>query len=134
MFGCGNFGAGSGPAGGPITPPGVTPTTIVSSWQIDPVRQVYVFDTNGNPLVMDGTDQRVYVLVCQATVNPPPVITPATLRQQQSDLRTALQPLVADGSISNLVLNTASGYPGEALKSVTYTNTGTNLPVTIKIR
>jgi hypothetical protein len=132
--GFGTFGAGAWPAGVPFTPPGVTPTTLVSSWKIDPNAQRYVFDEDGNPLAMDGTDQRVYILVCEVLADPPPVVTPQTLRKQESDLRTALRPLVREGAISNLQINAASVQPGEALKSVTYTNNGTARAVTVRIR
>jgi hypothetical protein len=132
--GFGFFGAGSSPAGNPVTPPGVTPTTLVSSWAIDPVAQRYLLDAFGNPLAMDGTDQRVYVLVCEADTDVP-VITPQTLRTQEAALRTALKPLVDDGSISGLAITaTGGGSPAESLKSITYTNNGTNLAVTLKVR
>jgi len=131
--GAGFFGAGTGPAGGPITPPGVVPTTLVSSWAIDPAAQRYLFDGNGNPVAMDGTDQRVYVIVCQ-TDTAVPVITPAALRQQQTALRTALAPLVADGSITNLTISATDDGKAESLKGVSYTNAGTNTAVTLKVR
>ncbi len=131
--GFGTFGAGAGPAGGPIAPAAVVPTTLASSWAIDPVAQRYLFDSNGNPIAMDGTDQRVYVLVCQ-TATSVPVITPATLRQQETALRTALAPLVADGSITKLVISAIDNGAAESLKGVSYTNAGTNLAVTLKVR
>jgi hypothetical protein len=131
--GFGFFGCGAGPAGGPITPAGVTPTTLVGSWAIDPNAQRYLFDANGNPLAMDGTDQRVYFAVCGADTAVP-VITPATLNQQIQALRTALKPLVDDGSISGLGVTATDDGAATSLKSVIYTNSGTNRSVTLKVR
>jgi hypothetical protein len=131
--GFGTFGAGSTPASVVVTPPGVTPTTLVASWQINSVTQTYVLDPNGNPLGMDGTDQRVYMAVCGAATNVQ-VITPTTLRQQQSALRDALRPLIQDGSISALQTAATDDGAAESLKTITYTNNGTNLSVTLQIR
>jgi hypothetical protein len=131
--GFGFFGAGTGPAGGPITPPGVTPTTLVSSWAIDPVAQRYLFDAYGNPLAMDGTQQRIYILVCEADTDVP-VLTPATLRKQTRALTDALNPLVTEGAIANLVVNATDDGKAESLKTITYQDLGTNLAVTLKLR
>ena len=131
--GCGTFGAGTGPAGGPIAPAAVTPTTLVSSWAIDPTKQRYVLDDNGNPVAMDGTDQRVYVIVCQTDTSVP-VITPTTLRQQAAALRAALAPLVAEGAITNLQISATDDGKAESLKGVSYTNAQTNVAVTLKVR
>lgn len=134
-FGFGNFGCGAGPAGGVITPPGVVPTTLVGSWSIDPVLQKYLFEANGNPLAMDGTTQRVYVLVCQAQAAwDAPIITPQILRKQEAAIRDALRPLVNEGAISNIVVNATDDGRSETLKAVTYKNLGTNASVTLKIR
>lgn len=127
------FGAGAGPAGGPTTPPGVTPTTLVGAWQIDELNQRYVLDANGNPLAMDGTRQRVYELVCAADTSVP-VLTPTSLRQQEAALRSALRPLLTEGAITALTVTATDDGAGESLKTITWTNAGTSLPVTMKIR
>jgi hypothetical protein len=131
--GFGFFGAGGAAAGPADVVPGVTPTTLVASWLIDTVYQRYVLDSNGNPLGMDGTDQRVYGAVCGADTDVA-VITPTTLNQQASALRAALRPLVIDGSITGLSVSATDDGKATSLKTILYQNAGTNLNVTLRIR
>lgn len=131
--GLGYFGFGTGPLGGPITPAGVVPTTLVASWAIDPTTARYQLDPSGNPLGMDGTDQRVYWFVCQADTDVD-VITPASLSAQAATLRGALRPLLTDGSITSLNVIAIDDGQARTLKTITYTNAGTNRAVTLKIR
>lgn len=127
------FGCGAGPCGGPNPIAGVTPTTLVASWQIDPETQRYVLDVDGNPLGMDGTEQRVYWLVCGADTTAD-IITPQTLNRQTAALRTALRPLVLEGAISSLKIGVSDDGRATTLKTVSYTNTGTNRAMTLRIR
>jgi hypothetical protein len=131
--GFGTFGFGAGPAGPPNPIPGVTPTTLVASWRIDPVTQRYVLDADGNPLGMDGTEQRVYELVCDADTDVD-ILTPTTLNQQAQALRTALRPLVLEGAIKGLSVSATDDGKATSLKTVSYTNTGDNRAVTLRIR
>jgi hypothetical protein len=131
--GFGYFGFGAGPAGGPNPIPGVQPTTLVSSWLIDPVTQRYVLDADGNPIAQDGTEQRVYWLVCKADTDVD-VLTPQTLSRQAQAFREALRPLVAEGAITGLSVSATDDGKAKSLKNISYTNAGTNRPITLRIR
>jgi hypothetical protein len=131
--GFGSIGCGAGPFAGPITPPGVTPTTLVASWQIDPETQRYVLDPNGNPLGMDGTDQRVYFAVCDADTDVQ-ILTPVTLNQQAAALRNGLRMLVLEGAITGLAVSATDDGKATSLKTVLYTNAGTSRAMTLKVR
>lgn len=131
--GFGNFGVATQPFGPPTIVPGVSPTTAVASWLIDSATQRYVLDANGNPLGMDGTDQRVYYAVCGADTRVD-IITPQVMNQARAALRAALAPLVSDGSIAGLAVTVEDNGKATVTKTVTYTNAGTNRNVSLRVR
>lgn len=131
--GFGGFGCGAGPCG-PLDPPPAPPTTtLVASWAIDPETQRYQLDAAGNPLGMNGTAQRVYLAVCAVDVVPD-IITPQGKNSVAAAFRTALRGLVAEGAITKLSVSVTDDGGARLLKTISYQDAGTNLPVTLKIR
>jgi hypothetical protein len=91
-FGLAPFGLG--PLGIPAAAlPAEDPCKVSSSRQIDGKTGRFVQTTNGGYAGMGDTQQRVLVLVSQATATLPPFITDDTLADIRAKIITALAPL-----------------------------------------
>jgi hypothetical protein len=124
-FGFGPYGQGVAPFAYGI------PTTSVA-WKIDPITQDYVMGADGNAVGMDGTDQRVELICVNAEIDIK-IITPSALDQQRQAYLAALQPLVADLSISNLVVTVTDGGGQLVKRFISYKNNGTSQAKTIEL-
>jgi YD repeat-containing protein len=102
-FGLGPYGIATiGIAG--TSPPPSTPTTLVSSKQIDGRTNRYVYDSNGNPVGMPDLQQRVQLLIDYG-VTMPALIGSDFESATEAQIRNALKPLTdrpADAVIQSI--------------------------------
>ena len=127
-LGVGPYGAGTPPS------PADPITTAVSCRLIDGVLRDYQTDENGNAVGMDGTANRVYLLLSYAETRQS-IISAQGLAAKQNAIRAALTPLTSGQSpaISNLKVKVTDGGGGRTLAEVTYTNLLTGTLETVEV-
>jgi len=127
---------GAGPYGG-SAPASATEavTTAISCRWIDPVTRDYATDDDGNPRGMDGTANRVYLLLSYSDVRQA-IITAQGVQARAAAIRRALEPLTRrpEPAISALVVNVADNGADRVEGTITYRNLLTNTLQTVEIR
>lgn len=133
MSGLGSHPFGNGPFGQPPPVPSaeVLPT-LSSSRLVDGVSSRYVPTTDGDFEPMDGTAQRVLLLIAFADTYSP-IITPQGKADQAARIRRALRPLTEgrEPAIDRLTVEVTDDGKAETLKTVTYRNRLTNTIQTV---
>ena len=126
---------GFGPFGISEEPAEAVHVVLVGAREIDGVSRRYTQDADGNPLPMDGTAQRVLILLSYADTSSD-IITPQALATQKAKLRAALVPLTSgrEPAIRNLTIDVTDDGKARTLKLVTYTNALTNTKTSLRVR
>lgn len=132
MAGAGTMIAGFGPAGGGSSSTPRPPMTGVVAWYIDGDRMTYRLDDTGNPVGMDGTDQRVLLKIVDASFALA-VITPNELSRQEQAYRNTLATMVKEGSISDVTVSVIDGGGQRVRSTVNYKNLGTSRAMTVTL-
>jgi hypothetical protein len=147
MGGVGSFPAGSGPAGGgtiTLVAPSVKasrallvqdrgPGALMAPGSVPDQRTLrYVVDPSGNLVGMDGTAQRV-ILTCQAAEIPIPIIYAAALEQQRQAYITALQGMVKEGAIKDVVVTVTDDGHQTVIRSIKFFNLRTSAADTVTL-
>ncbi len=124
MGGLGSMSLGVGPYGSGTPPLPTEPiTTAVSCRAIDGVTRAYLTDADGNAVGMDGTANRVYILLSYAdTVQA--IITAQGVLAREAAIRRALEPLSQgqNPAISRLSVKVTDAGGDGTLGTVTYYN------------
>jgi hypothetical protein len=127
---------GAGFLGGWAPPaPTEATTTAVSCRRIDAVAHDYVTDGAGNPEGMDGTANRVYLLLSYADTRTA-IITATGVAAREKAVRAALEPLARgpEPAIANLSVKVTDAGRDRVYGEVTYRNLLTNTLETLVIR
>lgn len=127
---------GLGPLGLPETDPAVEHLPIVhASILIDAATRAYVFDDQGNPMGMDGTAQRVLLLVSYAEIVAS-VIDARSLKEAEYRILAALSPLQKETppAIKDLSVTVRDNGRGFTESTVAFMNLKTNQIQTVVLR
>lgn len=132
MMGLGTMDLGFGPLGDAEDPETTAAPLVSVAWLVDGRRMTYVLDAQGNPLGMDGTDQRVLLKIVDATV-PIPVIVASELSKQEQAYRTALAGMVKAGAISDLEVAVFDDGGASTRTEIRYRNLRTSRAMTLSL-
>jgi len=121
------------PLGGIVTTPVPAQATNVVAWLIT-IDGSYAMatDGSGNVAGMDGTDQRVQLIVRNSRIDFD-IITEQNLNAQKQAWLNALGALVTEGAISGLSVTMGDDGNETTLGFVKYTNLGTSKAMTLPV-
>ena len=138
--------AGYGPCGAGTPTQPVEPTTTAvncraigvldSQGMLNTTVSDYCTDQYGNPVAMDGTANRVFLLCCYGDVRSQ-LITPQAIMARQQALSFALQPLTSgqQPAIGNLAIKVLAKQNGQGVSAtISYVNNLTSQATTLVIQ
>ncbi len=115
----------NGPYGALTSLPAPATTRVVAARKIDFARGRYEYDADGNAVGMDPTAQRVILAVSFGAAPEVGVIDDRELEARRARIEAALQAMVDEGAIRDVVVTVESAGAGEVAETVGYHNLAT---------
>ena len=105
--------------------PSPTTTVVVAARKIDYSTGRYQIDADGNPVGMDPTAQRVVLSVSFDAGPEVRIVSDDELSARRARIVSALQPMVVEGAIRDVVVSVQDRGSGEVYEQIDFYNVST---------